>query len=369
MLNEHDRAPVAQIPDQPLDPLALAGAQARERLIEQQRRGAGGQCKPKLEPALFAIGKQADTDVRARGEAEMLEQGGQHQLDFFKAIRRSKDVEPQCAAQAAKRADAHVLPHRELREKLVDLEALGQPMLMGAGHVGCRNIDSVEEDPARIRSFLAIEQPEERALTRAVRADDGVESAGGQLERNSLNGMDATIGLADIAYLERQLEGSYPETESRLSDIALSWMARQATKQGLKTGPIFVNGDKIPGTNDAGEALHLSPSADGVQHCEIAGMRDTINGYAEKAPKWKWLQSYIRDQNWPGKVREITPEAPVDPSVEARFALPSVVQCAGFGPYRPPALKDHLKFKSMYTGAEPAAGRGAHDAVAPPGEN
>jgi hypothetical protein len=43
--------------------------------------------------------------------------------------------------------------------------------------------------------------------------------------------------------------------------------------------------------------------------------------------------------------------APVDPTVEIRFALPSVTQCAGVGEYRPAALRSHLKFKSKYPGA------------------
>jgi hypothetical protein len=36
---------------------------------------------------------------------------------------------------------------------------------------------------------------------------------------------------------------------------------------GLKTGPIFVDGVKMPNTGDAGPALNISPSANGVQHC------------------------------------------------------------------------------------------------------
>ena len=38
--------------------------------------------------------------------------------------------------------------------------------------------------------------------------------------------------------------GSYPETESRLSDIALEWMIEEATAipNGLKVGPVFAGG-------------------------------------------------------------------------------------------------------------------------------
>jgi uncharacterized protein (DUF2235 family) len=157
--------------------------------------------------------------------------------------------------------------------------------------------------------------------------------------------------------------GSYPEPESRLSDVALAWMAEEATKvpNGLKTGPIFANGNKIPNTGDAGECLHVYPSADGVQHCEIAGMRDTLDSYAAKAPKW--LKGLITRGGWEVKVRNIDPKAPIDRTVEQRFALPSVIQCAGTGPYRPRALKDHDKFKSLY----PADGPGSSGARAEDG--
>jgi uncharacterized protein (DUF2235 family) len=149
--------------------------------------------------------------------------------------------------------------------------------------------------------------------------------------------------------------GSYPEPESRLSDVALAWMAEEAVKvpNGLKTGPIFVDGKKIQNTGDAGECLHIYPSAGGVQHCEVAGMRDTLDGYAAKAPNW--LKGLIARTGWEVKVRNINPEAPVHRTVEQRFTLPSVIQCAGTGPYRPIALKDHIKFKAMYPSEGPAS--------------
>jgi hypothetical protein len=147
--------------------------------------------------------------------------------------------------------------------------------------------------------------------------------------------------------------GSYPESESRLSDVALAWMARQATEipDGLKTGPIFVNGEKIPATGEVGECLHLYPSADGVQHCEVAGMQDALESYAEKWPKW--LSRLIAGKSWETKIREIKPDAPVHETVEQRVALPSVIQCAGTGSYRPRALKDHAKFKHLYPAVGP----------------
>jgi uncharacterized protein (DUF2235 family) len=85
--------------------------------------------------------------------------------------------------------------------------------------------------------------------------------------------------------------GSYPEAESRLSDNALSWMIEQASTvpNGLKLGPVFVNGTSMPGTGAAGTPLNLYPRADGVQHCELAGMRDTIDAYVDQLSGWMKL--------------------------------------------------------------------------------
>jgi uncharacterized protein (DUF2235 family) len=141
--------------------------------------------------------------------------------------------------------------------------------------------------------------------------------------------------------------GSYPEPESRLSDIALHWMCEQAigVPDGLKTGPIFVDGAKIPLSGETGAALNIYPAADGVQHCEVAGMRDTLDGIAAKLPAWRWLQRYISSKNWETKIREVTHNAPLDPTVAVRAGLPQVAQCANVGPYRPEALRDHDEFK------------------------
>jgi len=150
--------------------------------------------------------------------------------------------------------------------------------------------------------------------------------------------------------------GSYPEPESRLSDIALEWMCREAISvpDGLITGPIFVDGTKMEGSGDFGQALNIRPDAGGVQHCEVAGMRDTIDAMADSLPNWGWLRRLLGRQNWEIKIRDIGNASKVHPTVGRRFELPSVVQCsAGAVPYRPEALAGHDDFKRYYEGAEP----------------
>lgn len=144
--------------------------------------------------------------------------------------------------------------------------------------------------------------------------------------------------------------GSYPEPESRLSDASLMWMIQQALEvpDGLKTGPINVAGAKLPGSGDFGQALNLYPAADGPQHCEVAGMRDTLDDYATKLPKWKWLQNLVASYNWEVELRPIVHDAPVHETVTKRFALAVVTQCSKVGSYRPEALRNHDEFKELY---------------------
>lgn len=102
-------------------------------------------------------------------------------------------------------------------------------------------------------------------------------------------------------------------------------------------------------SSKGGSALHLYPGADGPQHCEVAGMRDTLDDLAAKLPKWRWLQNSVGKYGWEVEIREIKHDAPVHPSVQTRFALPTVVQCAGGSkPYRPDALRQHDEFKKLY---------------------
>ncbi|MGW8788831.1 phospholipase effector Tle1 domain-containing protein, partial [Heyndrickxia sporothermodurans] len=57
--------------------------------------------------------------------------------------------------------------------------------------------------------------------------------------------------------------GSYPEPQSRLSDIALDWMLSEARSL---PHPLLLEENR----------LHRHQRADGVQHCEVAGMHDAV---------------------------------------------------------------------------------------------
>jgi len=123
--------------------------------------------------------------------------------------------------------------------------------------------------------------------------------------------------------------GSYPENESRLSDIALKWMVEEARSIPF---PVLFNAGK----------LHLYPSAVGLQHCEAQAVRDR---YLYWVPRW--APAWAR-QGWGEKVRIDVFGATLHQSVYERFAAKSVACCGRASQYRPPALSKDERFASYY---------------------
>jgi len=95
--------------------------------------------------------------------------------------------------------------------------------------------------------------------------------------------------------------GSYPEEESRLSDIALEWMVQEVLNA---EHPIEIDRSK----------LHLFPDPLAMQHCEVEGVLDSF-------PRW-WPVRLRR--SWHRKYRRFSPEYARHPSVDVRMAARSV---------------------------------------------
>lgn len=131
--------------------------------------------------------------------------------------------------------------------------------------------------------------------------------------------------------------GSYPENESRLSDITLDWMVEFITDKIPEAGRVIV--DK--------SLLRLYPSADGMMHDEcMVGMGGTAF-------------------HWSKAVREVPDTAQLHEAVYERLAMNSVRNFTSFGPYRPSALRNHRKAKAFFeptsTEKNPHAGESAQN--------
>lgn len=124
----------------------------------------------------------------------------------------------------------------------------------------------------------------------------------------------------------KDIGGSYPEDESRLSDIALAWMIEQNSEL---EHPVYFNK----------RMLNIFPQDDAIQHCEIEAVKDIL------WPKW-WPEKY--QFSWAKEIRKINPHASLHPSVEKRFTYKSVSDYGEAKAYRPEALASHEKVKQYY---------------------
>jgi uncharacterized protein (DUF2235 family) len=127
--------------------------------------------------------------------------------------------------------------------------------------------------------------------------------------------------------------GSYPEEESRLSDIALAWMTDEATSI---PGPLIVDRSR----------LELWPDAGAMQHSEVESLKEKLSWVPKWAPKW------LRE-GWGRKVREPA-GYPVHPTVFERFAGSTRVQGGSADAYKPEGLFEDARFSAFFTEAGPA---------------
>jgi uncharacterized protein (DUF2235 family) len=115
--------------------------------------------------------------------------------------------------------------------------------------------------------------------------------------------------------------GSYPENESRLSDITLAWMSGFVSGELPAEGRVTVDESK----------LRLYPSSAGMMHDEL------MVGYTP-----------VNVHIWPAGERKVDPEGELHESVIERLEMPAVRNYTGFGVYRPKALSDHPRAREYY---------------------
>jgi uncharacterized protein (DUF2235 family) len=148
-------------------------------------------------------------------------------------------------------------------------------------------------------------------------------------------GGSGTVSDADINGVKRfrqvwfagnhaDIGGSYPENESRLSDITLKWMVDFISKE-IPDEQARIVVDQ--------ELLHLYPSCEGMIHDELM----VGHGPAHKV------------HFWVAGERKVDPGGELDSSVIDRMKLPEVRNYIGYGPYRPKSLAEHPAVRQFYT--------------------
>ena len=152
--------------------------------------------------------------------------------------------------------------------------------------------------------------------------------------RKPVNGEPPPLVQLWFAADHSDIGGSYPETESRLSDVALEWMIEEVTSLPC---PLTLDHSK----------LNVWPDHAAMQHSELIALRDRKLWWVPR-----WMPAWLRD-GWAYAARRPA-GSPVHPSVHARFAESKVTLATGDGPYRPPSLSDDLRFAHFYSGDDPA---------------
>jgi uncharacterized protein (DUF2235 family) len=114
--------------------------------------------------------------------------------------------------------------------------------------------------------------------------------------------------------------GSYPENESRLSDITLKWMVDFITEEIPTEGRVTVDP----------HYMRLHPSSDGMMHDEcMVGIGGT-------------------SLRWSAAIRNVPDTAKLHDTVYERLRMDKVRNFTSFGPYRPAALRNHTKAKTFF---------------------
>jgi uncharacterized protein (DUF2235 family) len=125
----------------------------------------------------------------------------------------------------------------------------------------------------------------------------------------------------------QDIGGSYPENESRLSDIPLKWMADLIEKELPPEGRVVVNRD----------ILNCFPSAAGMMHDEcMVGVEG------------------IRFLRWSQMDREVPQDATLHDTVYERLKMDRVRNFVTYGKYRPASLRNHTRAKLYFTDVMPS---------------
>jgi len=176
---EHDAAPGRRaVPQDGPEGATHLDVEAGGRLVDEEDVGVAAQGDPEQHPALLTAGELAEEAVLEPGEARGLDDRGHRQRRRVVAAELGEE-----------------LPHPE---RLRDPRGLQHHAGAGAGG-GVARVAPEEPGGAGGRGREPGEHAEGRGLTGAVRAEDGEEFAGADLEVDGVGGGDAAVPLGRAA--------------------------------------------------------------------------------------------------------------------------------------------------------------------------
>ena len=202
MLNDNQRASNGQVLQELYRVGPLLRTHAGERFVEQQNLRIGAEREANLQPSLLAVGELAHRHIGTVGQVQEPQRLGNVGIKLIHVIDITQHVGAIGAACPRERGDQQIAPHCQLREQLVDLIALGNAKLAHRRHIQRGDVLTEQQDLARTRPHLAGQHLEERALARAIGADQTADFALVQDKVDAVIGDHAPIALAEAMSLD-----------------------------------------------------------------------------------------------------------------------------------------------------------------------
>ena len=172
VLDDHERASLADAPDQIDGTIGLVPAHAGGRFIEQDHIGAAGDGDGDLKRPLFGIGEDARRHLASLEQIEVGEDPLGACVDVVQPIEAAPEgIALTCRPQ---HGAAHVLPYAHAVEDVGHLKAARQPATIDELRRLAGDIVTFEQDRAGGRRKHSTDQIEQGGFAGPVRSDDRV---------------------------------------------------------------------------------------------------------------------------------------------------------------------------------------------------
>ncbi len=189
VLDQHDRHFLAQLQEQLHHARGFGDAETGHRLVEQQQLRPGRERDRKLEFALLAMAELGDRHIGAGRKTDAFERGRGSVAQTLLFPRIAPEAEGVPVMRL--RCERDIVGGGEIRQQRGDLEGTREPERTTAIGRHVRDVAAAEKDAAGVRREMTGELADQRGLAGAVRADDRVQLAFRDVERNVIGREDA----------------------------------------------------------------------------------------------------------------------------------------------------------------------------------
>src|SRR5438093_55939 len=238
--DEHRHPALGQLADDAEDLGDELRVERARHLVEEHEPRPHRQCAHDRDPLLLASGETIGVVARLVGEPEAREQ--LERLGLGLRLRQ---------AEHAARPERDVPQHRHVREEVVGLEDDADPPPHAVDvDAPARDLDSLDDDPARVDGLEQVHAPQERRLARARGADQADDLVLGERELDAAQHLELAEALVQ------------PLDEQRLAHRVASCRRRsRATSQSVKRASGIVIATKSTAAQRYGVKLNVAAAS------------------------------------------------------------------------------------------------------------